>query len=167
MPGNHLLALVLAVWTFGSSYAAANTDHLETGRVLYNFHCYFCHGYSGDAATLAASYLDPRPRNFRASDPDELTRESMLDSVTRGRQLGSELVDERRLAYSRDTGDPDTMGRSGMSFESLQQLPGPLPIGRERALDQGDRPPDAGAVAGKHAMYDLVEIHVRSHDRQP
>jgi len=36
----------------------------ELGRKVYNFRCYFCHGYSGDAQTLAASYLSPRPRNF-------------------------------------------------------------------------------------------------------
>ena len=31
----------------------------ERGRAVYNFRCYFCHGYSGDARTLAASYLTP------------------------------------------------------------------------------------------------------------
>lgn len=46
-------------------------DH-EAGRQIYNFRCYFCHGYSGDARTLAASMVEPAPRDFtRARDLDE------------------------------------------------------------------------------------------------
>ena len=36
----------------------------EAGRRVYNFRCYFCHGYSGDARTLAASMVQPAPRDF-------------------------------------------------------------------------------------------------------
>ncbi len=36
----------------------------ERGRAVYNFRCYFCHGYAGDARTLASSYLSPPPRDF-------------------------------------------------------------------------------------------------------
>ncbi len=57
----------------------------ERGRAIYNFRCYFCHGYSGDAKTLAASYLTPRPRSFIATDPDDISRETMLVAVTHGR----------------------------------------------------------------------------------
>jgi cytochrome c oxidase cbb3-type subunit 3 len=57
----------------------------EQGRDIYNFYCYFCHGYSGNARTLAASYLDPRPRNFVATPLDELSREKMLQTVTNGK----------------------------------------------------------------------------------
>ncbi len=46
--------------------AGADAQH-ERGRAVYNYRCYFCHGYSGDAQTLAASYLQPRPRNFTTS----------------------------------------------------------------------------------------------------
>jgi len=62
-------------------------DHedLDQGRAIWNFHCYFCHGYSGDAATLAASYLDPKPRNFRATLPETLPRDLMIEAVTNGR----------------------------------------------------------------------------------
>ena len=46
-------------------------DH-EAGRPIYNFRCYFCHGYSGNARTLAASMIEPAPRDFtRARDLDE------------------------------------------------------------------------------------------------
>lgn len=64
--------------------AASPSDH-ELGRNIYNFRCYFCHGYSGDAQTLASSYLEPRPRDFKASSADTLSRESMLDTVKNGR----------------------------------------------------------------------------------
>jgi len=50
---------------------AARAEH-EAGRQIYNFRCYFCHGYSGDARTLAASMIEPAPRDFtRARDLDE------------------------------------------------------------------------------------------------
>jgi len=64
--------------------AAGNTNH-ESGRAIYNFYCYFCHGYSGNAQTLAATYLNPKPRNFTATVPDTLSREKMIDAVTNGR----------------------------------------------------------------------------------
>ena len=56
----------------------------ELGRSIYNFRCYFCHGYSGDARTLASTYLNPRPRNFNATAPEQLSRERMLDVVKNG-----------------------------------------------------------------------------------
>jgi cytochrome c oxidase cbb3-type subunit 3 len=63
--------------------AAAATPH-EIGRRIYNFRCYFCHGYSGDAQTLASTYLNPVPRNFQATSPAELGRERMLAVVKHG-----------------------------------------------------------------------------------
>lgn len=56
---------------------------LERGREVYNFRCYFCHGYSGDAKTLAATYLRPPPRDFTTGDA--LTRQSILEAVRQGR----------------------------------------------------------------------------------
>jgi len=58
---------------------------IEQGRAIYNSHCYFCHGYSGDAMTVASSYLDPPPRDFTATDVDALSRARMIESVSRGR----------------------------------------------------------------------------------
>ena len=56
----------------------------ELGRAVYNFRCYFCHGYSGDAQTLASTYLNPRPRDFKATAPEQLSRERMLQVVQHG-----------------------------------------------------------------------------------
>ncbi|MBF0440006.1 MAG: c-type cytochrome [Magnetococcales bacterium] len=60
-------------------------DKLESGRKIYNFRCYFCHGYSGDARTLAASFMAVQPRNFSASDPQKFPLEQMEKSIAQGR----------------------------------------------------------------------------------
>jgi len=54
------------------------------GRAIYNSRCYFCHGYGGDAHTLAGTYLDPAPRDFTALKPGELSRTRMLEAVRDG-----------------------------------------------------------------------------------
>jgi len=59
-------------------------DH-EAGRKIYNFRCYYCHGYSGDAKTLAATYLSPQPLDFTASSASALSRPRMLESIRDGR----------------------------------------------------------------------------------
>ena len=67
-----------------ASRAAAVAPTHELGRSVYNFRCYFCHGYSGDAKTLATSYLSPPPRNFAATEPGQLSRERMLAVIKDG-----------------------------------------------------------------------------------
>ena len=57
----------------------------ERGRAIYNFRCYFCHGYSGDARTLAATFLEPRPRDFTASDAKSLVGNALRTAVRDGR----------------------------------------------------------------------------------
>ena len=47
----------------GRSAVQLAAEH-EEGRRIYNFRCYYCHGYSGDAKTLASSFLEPAPRDF-------------------------------------------------------------------------------------------------------
>jgi cytochrome c oxidase cbb3-type subunit 3 len=59
---------------------------LSRGRKIYNQRCYFCHGYGGNAETLASTYLSPPPRDFTTSDPAKLTREKMIDAVSHGRK---------------------------------------------------------------------------------
>ena len=66
-------------------HAQARVEHLEQGRRIYNFRCYFCHGYSGDARTLASTYLNPKPRDFTATAPEQLSRERMLEAIAHGR----------------------------------------------------------------------------------
>jgi cytochrome c oxidase cbb3-type subunit III len=57
----------------------------EQGRAVYNFRCYFCHGYSGDAKTLAATYLTPPPRDFSSATQDDLSRERIARAVRDGK----------------------------------------------------------------------------------
>ena len=57
----------------------------ELGRQIYNFRCYYCHGYSGNARTLAATLVTPKPVDFTSASPDVLVRERMLHSVQYGR----------------------------------------------------------------------------------
>jgi cytochrome c oxidase cbb3-type subunit 3 len=64
-------------------------DH-EAGRQIYNFRCYFCHGYSGDARTLAASMVEPPPRDFtRSRDLDEPRALAALRSGIPGTAMAS------------------------------------------------------------------------------
>lgn len=68
-----------------TSATMPTAEDLELGRRVYNFRCYFCHGYSGNAETLASTYLSPRPRDFTKLSPNQLSREKMLDTITHGR----------------------------------------------------------------------------------
>lgn len=63
----------------------ATAGDLELGRRVYNFRCYYCHGYSGNARTLAATLLDPKPLDFTGASPDSLGRERMMQSIRSGR----------------------------------------------------------------------------------
>ncbi|GAB3660441.1 hypothetical protein GCM10028813_37550 [Ramlibacter alkalitolerans] len=64
--------------------AAPSEATLKLGRDVYNFRCYFCHGYSGDAKTLAATYMEPKPRNFQATNPQDLPIERIGAAVRNG-----------------------------------------------------------------------------------
>lgn len=68
-----------------SAALSAGTAEHELGRRIYNFRCYFCHGYSGDAKTLASTYLNPKPRNFTATPLVQLSSEQMVEAVSKGR----------------------------------------------------------------------------------
>ena len=65
--------------------AAAGADAHTAGRAIYNFRCYYCHGYSGDARTLASTFLAPAPRDFTALSPRDHSRAAMVAAVRDGR----------------------------------------------------------------------------------
>ncbi len=97
-------------------------DQSGPGRKVYDFYCYQCHGYAGDAKTLAASYLQTPPRDFSAADPVALDRQTMIDAVTNGRSgtamapfrdvIGAEQI-EAVVDYvrARFLGNPRAEGR--------------------------------------------------------
>jgi len=68
------------------SHESSAVSTLELGRRIYNFRCYYCHGYSGNAKTLAASFIDPKPVDFTRTSPISLDRERMKRSIQFGRQ---------------------------------------------------------------------------------
>jgi cytochrome c oxidase cbb3-type subunit 3 len=65
--------------------AADQRDYHEHGRAIYNFRCYFCHGYSGDARTLTTTFISPAPRDFTQTRLQDLSRQHMLQAVTEGK----------------------------------------------------------------------------------
>jgi cytochrome c oxidase cbb3-type subunit 3 len=55
------------------------------GRDVYNFRCYYCHGYSGNGRTLAATFLSPPPTDFTRAAPDRLTEGAIVETLRHGR----------------------------------------------------------------------------------
>lgn len=88
--------------TPGSVLAEEKTAH-EQGRAIYNFRCYFCHGYSGDANTLASTYLEPRPRDFTKSSLQNLSRSTMIQVVTHGK-AGTAMQSFRQVLSDQEIG---------------------------------------------------------------
>lgn len=66
-------------------------DAIAKGKISYDFYCYQCHGYAGDAQTLASTYLNPPPRNFTRISPQQLTVKKMVAAVNHGRE-GTAMV---------------------------------------------------------------------------
>lgn len=62
----------------------AASDAHEAGRKIYNFRCYYCHGYSGDARTLSAAMLKSKPLDFTRAR--RLNRRHALDAIRNGRR---------------------------------------------------------------------------------
>jgi len=79
-----MLCLTTAAVAQDAAGEGANAYH-EQGRKIYNFRCYYCHGYSGNARTLATSYLNPKPRDFTATTTSQLSRDTMLDAARNGK----------------------------------------------------------------------------------
>lgn len=69
----------------GPATARYSREQVEQGRSVYNFRCYYCHGYSGDAKTLAASMLSPPPMDFQAMTPESLSLARIRNALRDGR----------------------------------------------------------------------------------
>lgn len=65
--------------------ASAPAAQLEAGRKIYNFRCYFCHGYSGNAQTVAANFLTPPPVDFTRAKAGRLSPESIVSVLKTGK----------------------------------------------------------------------------------
>ena len=96
-----MVAACIPVFTVHVKAEAADSFNEDRGKKVYEFYCYQCHAYSGHANTVAATYLDPRPRNFTRSDPRKLTREMMLSAVRDGR-AGTAMTSFSRVLSDED-----------------------------------------------------------------
>lgn len=68
-----------------ASAAAPTAASHEAGRAIYNFRCYFCHGYSGDAKTLATSFLQPPPVDFTRLNEQQIDLARIATAVREGK----------------------------------------------------------------------------------
>jgi mono/diheme cytochrome c family protein len=83
-------------------------DRLPAGRRAYETECSGCHGRNGDGAGPAATFLDPRPRNFRRGAYKFTTtstgmrpkRSDLFGTITRG-LAGSAMPSFRLLNEER------------------------------------------------------------------
>jgi cytochrome c oxidase cbb3-type subunit 3 len=80
-----------------AAMAAAGLLHAGTalaandGEAIYRYYCYQCHGYAGNAQTLASASLEPPPRDFTSVTTDELPIEKIVATVLGGRE-GTAMV---------------------------------------------------------------------------
>lgn len=79
-----LLAIAACIGMNGSACAATQA-HVEAGRKIYNFRCYFCHGYSGNAQTVAADFLTPPPFDFTGAKAAKFTQEHVVSVLQNGK----------------------------------------------------------------------------------
>ena len=87
-----LAAAIVVAYSGVLAAATANTPpnsdtslQLEAGRKIYNFRCYFCHGYSGNAQTVAASFLTPSPIDFTGAKAAAFTPEHIVSVLQSGK----------------------------------------------------------------------------------
>ena len=80
-------AALTGVFLLMTNAAPAEPD----GEAIYRFYCYQCHGYAGNAETLASASLSPPPRDFTSVGRDELPVERIVDAVLNGRE-GTAMV---------------------------------------------------------------------------
>ena len=87
-PGNLLrIAVMAAAGLLQAGSALAEDD----GEAIYRYYCYQCHGYAGNAQTLASASLQPPPRDFTSVTTDELPIERIVATVLGGRE-GTAMV---------------------------------------------------------------------------
>lgn len=92
--------------------ALVPSEH-ELGRSVYNFRCYFCHGYSGDAKTMAATFLATAPRDFTAAAGPELDRER-IERILRDGQPGTGMK-----SFAAVLSEPELLAVAGFVYREF------------------------------------------------
>jgi cytochrome c oxidase cbb3-type subunit 3 len=83
------IGLAAAILLVQLPAAAAGPE--ADGKAIYRYYCYQCHGYSGNAQTLASASLSPPPRDFTSVSADELPIDRIVATVLQGRE-GTAMV---------------------------------------------------------------------------
>lgn len=85
--GHWRAVAVLAVMVSGVAAAAPSQDvaGTESGESIYRYYCYQCHGYAGDARTLASRGLSPPPRDFTRVSVEDYPAQRIVTAVLQGR----------------------------------------------------------------------------------
>jgi len=96
MPFRRVLLLAAALLLPATASAVE-----RPGRAEYDYYCYQCHGYAGNARTAASRYLSPRPRDFTSTPKDKLSRAAMVDAVRNGRPGTAMMPFSRVLSAQR------------------------------------------------------------------
>ena len=103
-----LLATAIAIYSNVLATTAAATPprtdtstQVEAGRKIYNFRCYFCHGYSGNAQTVVASFLTPSPVDFTGTKAATFTPEHIV-SVLRNGKPGTAMKSFRNVLADKE-----------------------------------------------------------------
>jgi cytochrome c oxidase cbb3-type subunit 3 len=180
------LLFAMGLDVMGPRAAAANTaapppsatDTHELGRRVYNFRCYFCHGYSGDAKTLAATYLVPPPRAFNQSSADEWPRARIAAAVRHGRAgtamaAFSNVLDAREIdavaafverEFVRERAPNTRYHTAENGWPAHERHAAAFPFARgEIALDAPDESLDAPQRAGRRVfMAACISCHDRA-----
>ena len=90
--------LIIIINTVAANHLVA-IGEVSLGKKIYLDRCAVCHGSQGDGKTFAANALNPTPKNFTAKvTKKELTRERMIESITRGRPGTAMMPWERILS---------------------------------------------------------------------
>ncbi len=88
------IILVLACW-HGITPAGADVIG-KSGKQIYEYYCYQCHGYDGNANTTAAQSVHPKPVKFSALSIESLPRDKMISTLKSGIP-GTAMVSFRRV----------------------------------------------------------------------
>lgn len=118
----------------GQAFAGQEIHHIPgvDARQLYQKLCSVCHGDKGDGDSRAAGSFNPRPRNFTlAESAKELSRERMIQSVTKGRPGTAMVGHAKKLSAQQIESIVDYIRVTFMGLPldaSSQTLPNNMPM---------------------------------------
>ena len=119
----------------------ADTD---IGRAVYSRSCSVCHGDRGDAASWAKNSLNPAPAAFTAHGLDQLSRASMIETITFGEKGTAMMPFTVQLSHEEIAATVDYI-RAAFMPEGM----GPGAEGHDRRHGQVAGPENAAGHTGE------------------